>query len=155
MLRHRPVVKPQMDELGDIGRQDFVKESPDAGTRQQQRRRLARAALIDPVDDVQGAIDRDHHIGPETPAQLIDDTVAILSRIGCDDPGVVDDVAVGGIENVEALGELACDRAGVGDLGSVKRRTAHQQAPRAPACRSALDLASADRDCPSAAAYRY
>jgi hypothetical protein len=59
MLCHRPIVKPQMDELGDIGRQDLMEESPDAATCQQERRGLAGTALIDPVDDVQGAIDRD------------------------------------------------------------------------------------------------
>ena len=126
-LGDRPIVEPEPNHLSDVGREIMVEESHDARARLQQGGRLSRLALIDAIDDIELPVGDHHHRGAEPAAELIGQAVAILRGIGGVDPGVVDDIAMGGVSRIQVTRELAGDREGVGDFGAVDRGPADQQ----------------------------
>ena len=87
----------------------------------------ARLAQIDAVDKIQPAVQQDHDIGLQPVIQLVLQAHELLPGGDGLDPGVVDDIAMGRIEGVQALRQQAGQSQVVRHLGAVDLGSAEEK----------------------------
>ena len=104
-----------------------MQQAPEPAAGFEEGRRRPRPCLIDAIDDIHAAAERDDDIGLQPALELIGQAVALLQGIGGEDAGVVDDIGMGGIELVQPRREQARERLIVRHLRAIDRRAAQEQ----------------------------